>query len=198
MLYLPPGFAHDGIAETESLTWSIGFRAPSAQELSVAMLDYLRDDVAFEGEYRDPDLIPSRNPGAIDSAMTDKVTMLLAPMRAAAGDTAHIKRCLGRMLTEPKSHVFFDAPEPALTIAKFRVRALSHGVELDLRSRLLYDSDMFYFNGTELKATPFDTMYLRQLADTRRLPPGVLAIVADSLLLTMLFDAYREGWLQLT
>ncbi len=197
MLYLPPGFAHDGIAETESLTWSIGFRAPSAQELSVAMLDYLRDEVAFNGEYRDPDLMPSRNPGAIDSAMTEKVTMLLAPIGAAAGDAANIKRCLGRLLTEPKSHVFFDATEPALTTAKFRTRALSHGVELDFRSRLLYDGDQFYFNGTALKATPFDTMYLRQLADTRRLPPGVLAIVADSQLLTMLFDMYREGWLQL-
>src|SRR5204862_136966 len=29
MLYLPPGFAHHGIAKTACLTWSIGFRAPS-------------------------------------------------------------------------------------------------------------------------------------------------------------------------
>ena len=197
MLYLPPGFAHDGIAETESLTWSIGFRAPSAQELSVAMLDYLRDEVDFGGQYRDPDLVPSRNPGAIDTAMTEKATTLLASMRAAAADATHIKRCLGRMLTEPKPHVFFDAPAPALITANFRARALSHGVELDLKSRLLYDTDLFYFNGAELEANPFDTMYLRQLADTRHLPPGVLAIVAESPLLTTLFDAYREGWLQL-
>ena len=198
MLYLPPGFAHEGIAETESLTWSVGFRAPSAQELSVAMLDYLRDEVAFDGEYRDPDLLPSRNPGAIDEAMITTATTMLAAMRAAAGNAAHIKRCLGRLLTEPKPHVFFEAPEPVLTLARFRARALSHGVELDLKSRLLYDRDSFYFNGATIEATPFDTMYLRQLADARCLPPGVLALVADSPLLGKLFDAYREGGLRLT
>lgn len=197
MLYLPPGFAHEGIAETESLTWSVGFRAPSAQELSVAMLDYLRDEVAFDGEYRDPDLLPSRNPGAIDEAMITTATTMLAAMRAAAGNAAHIKRCLGRLLTEPKPHVFFEAPEPVLTLARFRARALSHGVELDLKSRLLYDRDSFYFNGATIEATPFDTMYLRQLADARCLPPGVLALVADSPLLGKLFDAYREGGLRL-
>ena len=198
MLYLPPGFAHDGTAETESLTWSVGFRAPSAQELSVAMLDYLRDEVAFDGEYRDPDLLPSRNPGSIDESMITTATTMLAAMRAAAGNAAHIKRCLGRLLTEPKPHVFFEAPEPVLTLARFRARALSHGVELDLKSRLLYDRDSFYFNGATIEATPFDTMYLRQLADARALPPGVLALVADSPLLGKLFDAYREGGLRLT
>ena len=28
MLYLPPRYAHDGIAEGECMTYSIGFRAP--------------------------------------------------------------------------------------------------------------------------------------------------------------------------
>src|SRR5260221_416764 len=32
ILYLPPGVAHHGVAETECLTWSIGFRAPSDPE----------------------------------------------------------------------------------------------------------------------------------------------------------------------
>src|SRR6186713_1063103 len=32
MLYLPPGIAHDGVAESECLTWSIGFRAPTDAE----------------------------------------------------------------------------------------------------------------------------------------------------------------------
>ena len=53
MLYLPPGYAHDGIAESECLTWSIGFRAPTAQDLAVAFLDSLRDEInkSLEAEY---------------------------------------------------------------------------------------------------------------------------------------------------
>ena len=33
MLYLPPGVAHDGVADGECITYSIGFRAPTWQEL---------------------------------------------------------------------------------------------------------------------------------------------------------------------
>ena len=68
MLYLPPGYAHNGIAETECLTWSIGFRAPSQQEMSTALLDYLRDQMTLEGQYRDPDLEAVRHPGEIGRA----------------------------------------------------------------------------------------------------------------------------------
>src|SRR6202165_5114954 len=32
MLYLPPGVAHHGVAESECLTWAMGFRAPTDAE----------------------------------------------------------------------------------------------------------------------------------------------------------------------
>ena len=38
MLYLPPKWAHDGIAEGECMTWSIGFRSPQAGELARELL----------------------------------------------------------------------------------------------------------------------------------------------------------------
>ena len=197
MLYLPPGFAHDGVAETESLTWSIGFRAPSRQELGVALLDYLRDEITMEGVYRDPDLKPTLHPGGIGAAMVAEVSNMLDAWRDVARDPAHLRRCLGCLLTEPKAHVFFDAPEPALTLAGFRAAALKAGVALDLKSRLLYDDELFFMNGAVWEATPFDAMYLRQLADTRRLPPAILAHVADRLHFPTLFQSYREGFLRL-
>ena len=43
MLYLPPGVAHCGVAESECLTWSIGFRAPGDDEIVTAFLDFLRE-----------------------------------------------------------------------------------------------------------------------------------------------------------
>src|SRR5437762_13345898 len=53
MLYLPPGIAHDGVAIAACSTYSIGFRAPSAQELGIAFVDWLRDRIALHGRYRD-------------------------------------------------------------------------------------------------------------------------------------------------
>src|ERR1700694_1357161 len=56
MLYLPPGYGHDGVAMAACTTYSIGFRAPSAQDLGTAFLDWLRDSIALEGRYVDPSL----------------------------------------------------------------------------------------------------------------------------------------------
>ncbi|NIO39732.1 MAG: cupin domain-containing protein, partial [Burkholderiales bacterium] len=41
MLYLPPRFAHNGIAVDSCITYSIGFRAPDYEELKVQFLAYL-------------------------------------------------------------------------------------------------------------------------------------------------------------
>jgi 50S ribosomal protein L16 3-hydroxylase len=38
MLYLPPRYAHDGIAEGECQTYSVGFRAPRQGQLARDLL----------------------------------------------------------------------------------------------------------------------------------------------------------------
>ncbi|MES1161443.1 MAG: cupin domain-containing protein, partial [Rhizobacter sp.] len=43
MLYLPPGWAHDGVAEGECMTASIGFRAPGGDELARELLQRTLD-----------------------------------------------------------------------------------------------------------------------------------------------------------
>jgi 50S ribosomal protein L16 3-hydroxylase len=69
MLYLPPDHAHDGVALDACTTYSIGFRAPSAQELGTAFLDWLRDSIALEGRYADPAPALGTEPARIGDAM---------------------------------------------------------------------------------------------------------------------------------
>ena len=54
MLYLPPHYAHDGVAEGECMTYSIGFRSPSYQELGEAFLQFMADSIDLPGRYADP------------------------------------------------------------------------------------------------------------------------------------------------
>jgi 50S ribosomal protein L16 3-hydroxylase len=57
MLYLPPGWGHDGVAEGECMTCSIGFRAAGRDELSTEVLQRVIEAVDPDGEdplYRDP------------------------------------------------------------------------------------------------------------------------------------------------
>src|SRR5207253_6153481 len=69
MLYLPPAVAHDGIALDACSTYSIGFRAPSAQEVATAFLDWLRDRIALDGRYGDRGRRPARSPACIERAL---------------------------------------------------------------------------------------------------------------------------------
>src|SRR5581483_11261207 len=50
VLYVPPRWAHDGIALDECVTCSVGFRAPNAQELGGRFLEFLQDELALDGE----------------------------------------------------------------------------------------------------------------------------------------------------
>src|SRR3954452_10755682 len=74
MLYLPPHYAHDGIAEGECMTYSIGFRSPSFQELGEAFLQFMADSIDLPGRYADPALQPARNPAEIPRDMLATVT----------------------------------------------------------------------------------------------------------------------------
>ena len=196
LLYLPPGFAHNGIAETECLTWSIGFRAPSQQELSAALLDYLRDEIELDGQYRDPGLSPARFPGEIDAAMRQRVAKLLKKIQEATRSAAHQQRCLGCHLTEPKPHIFFDPPEPILSNRAFRRAASGQGVVLDLKTRFLFADDLFFMNGSEFPVGAADAELFRHLANTRRLSADVVADSAGETFHATLYHAYGDGFLQ--
>ena len=72
MLYLPPRYAHDGIAEGECMTYSIGFRAPARAELAQELLVRLSEDAAEDEQvqmYRDAKQEAVAEPGAIPAEL---------------------------------------------------------------------------------------------------------------------------------
>jgi 50S ribosomal protein L16 3-hydroxylase len=191
MLYLPPAYAHDGIAVDECTTYSIGFRAPTAQEVGQAFLDHLRDTLDLPGRYADPDLALQQDPAAIGAGMTAQIATMLEGIRWTRRDVA---RFLGGYLTEPKPHVFFTPPRAPLSRARFLARAARRGVALALRSRMLFDRDGFYVNGDRYTPGADAAVVLRTLASTGGLPGDTVlgAEVAD-----LLYDWYRAGYIEL-
>ena len=73
MLYLPPHYAHEGIAIGECMTYSVGFRAPSYQELGEAFLQFMSDSIALPGRYGDADLKPTKHPAEISRDMLTQI-----------------------------------------------------------------------------------------------------------------------------
>lgn len=190
MLYLPPDYAHDGVAVDECMTYSIGFRAPAWQDLAEAFLDHLRDTLDMPGRYADPDLRTTRTPARIDATMQLRVAKALAAIRWDRDDVA---RFLGRHLSEPKPDVVF-AGARRISREQFARRIARAGVRLDRRTQLLYDDARYYLNGDDAPLPRTGRALLRRLADRRALPAAICATLAPAMV-DLLYGWQRLGFL---
>lgn len=168
MLYLPPRYAHFGVAEGDCMTYSVGFRAPSAQELATQFLAYLQDKIQVDGMYQDPDLAPPKHPAEIGGKMLTQVSRMLAQIRWDRTDVAGF---LGQYLSEPKPHVFYEPPKRPLPPKDFTQRCRKQGLKLALTSSMLFHGDTFFINGEICETGAGAHEILRRLADRRCLPP---------------------------
>jgi len=166
LLYLPPHYAHDGVALTECITCSIGFRAPARQELAAAFLQWLPDALQLEGRYRDPALTAQTRPAAIGRAMVEQIEQMLTSIRWGRG---HVETFVGEYLTEPKPQVWFDVPRSPWTFRSFVRQARMRGIRLNLKTRMLYCGPRVFING-ESKVMPVNARSaIKTLANEREI-----------------------------
>jgi len=64
ILYLPPRLGHHGVAQTDCMTWSMGFRAPNFHTMLMDYLDAFTDTNEHK-RYTDPDMPLQGSPGEI-------------------------------------------------------------------------------------------------------------------------------------
>jgi 50S ribosomal protein L16 3-hydroxylase len=183
LLYLPPGWGHDGVAEGECMTASVGFRSPGAEGLAGDLLQRLADAEEPGLLYRDPSQPATARPGEMPAALVDFARKAVARRLSEAGA---LERALGESLSEPKPRVWFDAGGEA---------ELAAGVCLDRRSRMLYDARHVYLNGESFRIGGRDARLMRQLADTRVLPAAGCAALSPAA--RHVVQAWLDdGWLQ--
>ena len=98
MLYLPPRGGHWGVAETEGMTFSIGFRAPTLTDL---LADLAIELSAEDNEvyYRDPELNVDMASEQIDPAFIKQAKTLLENLLTQDG---LIEDWFARFMTAPK------------------------------------------------------------------------------------------------
>lgn len=187
MLYLPPGWAHEGTAVGDDcMTASIGFRAPTRAELARVLLERLAENVGGGStvRYCDAGQAATAQPGALPAALQGFAQDAVA---RAIAEPGAVSRALGEWLTEPKLHVWFDADRRAALGAR-------DGLVLDRRTRMAYDDRQVFINGESFRASGRDAALIRRLADGRtlsaadtlRLSAGARSLIAEWLL---------AGWL---
>lgn len=187
MLYLPPRYAHDGIAMGECMTYSIGFRSPNRGELAREVLQRLAEDAGERlGDgfiYRDPQQTAVSQPGAIPA---DLQKFARAALSQALRDEDALACVLGEYLTEPKANVWFEAASS--------VPDILGGVRLDRRTRMMYDERHVFINGEGFRASGRDARLMRTLADERCLSPAAVRSASDDAR-TLLQAWAEDGWL---
>jgi 50S ribosomal protein L16 3-hydroxylase len=191
MLYLPPQCGHNGIAEDDCMTYSIGFRTPTYQELSEQFLVYLQDRIAVSGVYADPDLKTQKYPSEISNEMVQQVAQAI---RKVVWDDEDIANFLGSYLSEPKPHIYFNAPAKPLSEARFNLALKKDNVVLDLKSQMLCCKQTVFMNGESYSVGKGSFLTLRELADTRQLPP-TSKLTAETT--ALLYAFYLDGYVKL-
>jgi 50S ribosomal protein L16 3-hydroxylase len=100
MLYLPPHFAHHGIALTAGMTYSFGFRSPSQIDVLDEWLHTLTENELGNARYGDPDLDCPQYQYELDAKAVDRFRAQL--MSLLNSPDAHLQETLGKLLTQTK------------------------------------------------------------------------------------------------
>ena len=209
MLYLPPRYAHEGVAEVavdgngkvlDCMTYSIGFRAPAKRELAAELLhrlaEFSEDDedapVGVSGRggrapqrYRDPEQLATTTPGAVPEGLAAFATQAVLE---ALQDPLAVACALGEYMTELKSSVWFD--EVTVSWDPHDMMSLC----LAPQTKMLYDAHHVFINGESYLAKGADARLMQRLADQRKLVPFELGKASLSAR-NLLTDWHDAGWL---
>lgn len=164
LLYLPPRYAHEGVALSDCMTLSVGFRAPRKQELATNFLEYLQDYIALDGMIDNAQSRPQQHPARLPPSLLRQFVQTLARLRWRDDDVARFAGCY---LTEPKARVVFERPSRVLSPATLAKRVAQGGVRLALPSRMLYSGKQVFINGECHVLAAQNRDAIIRLADTR-------------------------------
>jgi len=98
LLYLPPRLGHDGVADGECVTCSIGFRVPDPRELCARYITQLSPQAFDAIRYADPDLQKPEHLGEIPAAARRR---LRESVQRLFADESEFDRWVGRFVTAP-------------------------------------------------------------------------------------------------
>ncbi|TBL52064.1 cupin domain-containing protein [Obesumbacterium proteus] len=150
ILYIPPGFPHDGFTHETAMNYSVGFRGPNGRDLISSFADYaLENDLGGE-HYSDPDLTCRDHVGRIEDYEVDRLRGMMIEMLNQPED---FKQWLGRFATTPRHELDIAPAEPAYEPDEILDALLGDEVLTRLSGlRVLNIGDSFFVNSEPMKA----------------------------------------------
>lgn len=122
MIYIPPGFPHNGVALNDCMNYSVGFRAPTQKELISDFADFALDREDFNLRYQDPDIQMRQSTSEIKQQEVKKLRALMKDMIVSV----HFEHWLGRFLTKTDGQEEYPLePEDTYTIEEVKQLIIS-------------------------------------------------------------------------
>jgi 50S ribosomal protein L16 3-hydroxylase len=150
ILYIPPGFPHDGFTHETALNYSVGFRGPNGRDLISSFADYALENDLGNEHYSDPDLTLRDHPGKVEDYELDRLRGMMMEMINQPED---FRQWFGRFATTPRHELDIAPAEPPYEPAEIR-DALMQGDSLTRLNglRVLNVGDSFFVNSEPLAA----------------------------------------------
>ena len=113
-------------------------------------------------------------------------------IRKVKWDDEDVANFLGCYLSEPKPHIFFEAPARPLTQERFEQVLHTRGAKLDLKTQMLCHGSTVFINGDAHPVGQGSYRALRELADARNLPAAAKLPREAA---EMLYQWYLDGFM---
>ncbi|MEJ1403426.1 MAG: cupin domain-containing protein [Candidatus Sedimenticola sp. (ex Thyasira tokunagai)] len=203
VLYLPPNVPHWGIAEGDGcMTCSVGFRAPTFQEMASAWFDELIQCQVPDGRYRDGSLQLQQAKAEISQHSLTRVRDLLQSFTAQ--NPRQQERWFGRFITEPKIHLQVDPQDQPLQATDFLTEFRSQGrISHNGWARFAFINgsealDYLYVSGTEYPLGKEREGFLQLLTGVKTLSYNEMSSwLENDDCLQLMTQLYNDGYLAL-
>jgi len=177
ILYIPPGFPHEGISLEPSMSFSVGFRGNSAVSVLSAFADHLIDNEHGSDLLTDPNRQVVSQSGKVSN---DDYTSIKNQVANLLDDDAVFKTFTGQFLTAAKHDLDILLPDEPFELPEVSNLLNSHAIKRLGGLRAFYFEDtveqgLCYINGTELQFSSDIANGVKLLCDNVMLTPDAMS-----------------------
>ncbi len=150
ILYIPPGFPHEGYSLENAINYSVGFRAPSGRELISGFADHVLAHELGSHRFSDPDIAPRTNSAEIRPEELDGVRKMMLDLINQPDCFNH---WFGEFISQSRHELDIAPVEPPYQPDEI-YDALQQGEQLIRLGglRVITVADAVYINGEQLES----------------------------------------------
>ncbi|MCL1066996.1 cupin domain-containing protein [Shewanella olleyana] len=195
VLYIPPGYPHCGETLTLALSYSIGFRAPSQQELLTEMADSLIDNNLGKQRFTSTEEVA--NKGLVSQQQQQGMMELLSQL---AQDPAQYQTVLGKLLSQNRFELDLNPFEQAISETDI-IEAIEDGANIQRIGGLKVlkleadNQAQLYVNGEVVSVEGIDAEIVAMIANEHFIEQAILSTWRQQpALMTLLTQFINQGW----